>query len=82
MSRSVWRCRNPDCSEPHGAVLGRLTIDGGLVLDPAVTAFQCFLDTKRAVVACPACGTRRMFSGTAVVTDHRGGPGRRSAHPA
>ncbi len=68
MSRSLWRCRNPDCPVSHGAVLGRLTADGGLVLDPEVTAFRAYLDTRRALVACPACGMMREFRGGAVVT--------------
>ena len=67
MSRREWRCRNPDCPVPHGAVLGRLTSDGGLVLDPAIRAFRCFLDTRRAAVACPHCEAEREFRGTALV---------------
>ncbi len=67
MSRSLWRCRNPSCPVPHGAVLGRLTSEGGLVLDPAVVAFQCYLDTRRAVVACPACRTAREFRGISIL---------------
>ena len=63
MSRSHWRCRNRVCPVPHGAVLGRLTSDGGLVLDPEVTAFRCYLDTRRAVVDCPGCGATREFRG-------------------
>ncbi len=66
MSRSLWRCRNPDCAFPHGAVLGRLTADRGLVLDPAVVDFRCFLDTQRVVVACPICGSSREFRGPAI----------------
>lgn len=66
MSRSLWRCRNRDCSVPHGAILGRLTAEGGLVLDPAVKAFHCYLDTQRAVVTCPMCGTRRVFRGASI----------------
>jgi hypothetical protein len=69
MSRSHWRCRNPACSDPHGASLGCLTADGGLVLDPAVRAFRCFLDTRRVVVACPGCGTEREFRGKAVLAE-------------
>jgi hypothetical protein len=45
-------------------VLGRVTSDAGLVLDPSVQAFVVYLDTRRAVVACPACGTSREFRGT------------------
>ncbi len=67
MSRQDWRCRNPACPVPHGAALGRLTADGGLVLDPAVRAFRCYLDTRRAVVACPACGAWKEFRGAAVL---------------
>jgi hypothetical protein len=70
MSRSLWHCRNPGCATPHGAVLGRVTADGGLVLDPAVSKFRCFLDTRRIVVACPACGTEREFRGGAVFGGH------------
>jgi len=66
MSRSLWRCRSRACPVPHGAVLGRLTSDGGLVLDPAVVGFRCYLDTRRAVVACPACGAGREFRGGVV----------------
>ena len=68
MSRSLWRCRNPGCPEPHGAVLGRVTADGGLVLDPGVGRFAVYLDTRRAAVWCPACGSAREFQGTAVMT--------------
>ena len=66
MSRSVWRCRNRACPVPHGAVLGHLTADRALVLGPAVASFRVFLDTRRAVVACPACGAEREFRGLAV----------------
>ena len=67
MSRSLWRCRSRACPVPHGAVLGRLTADGGMVLDPAVAEFRAFLDTRRAVVACPACGATREFRGCAII---------------
>ena len=66
MSRRDWRCRNRACPVPHGAVLGRLTEDGGLVLDPAATRFRVYLDTRRAVLGCPACGAEREFRGTAL----------------
>jgi hypothetical protein len=66
MSRSLWRCRNPECSAPHGALLGRVTSDGGLVLDPAVITFAAYLDTRRVVVACPVCGSEREFRGSAI----------------
>ena len=71
MSRHEWRCRNRWCPAPHGAVLGRLTGDGGLVLDPAVAEFRCFLDTRRAVVVCPGCGVEREFRGGAILTIHQ-----------
>ncbi|MDP9353871.1 MAG: hypothetical protein M3R02_01045 [Chloroflexota bacterium] len=66
MSRRFLRCRSRGCPVPHGAVLGRLTADGGLVLDPAVVSFRAYLDTQRAVVVCPACGNGREFRGGAV----------------
>ena len=66
MSRRLLRCRNRACPVRGGAVLGRLTADGGLVLDPAVQNFRCFLDTRRAAVACPACGAEREFRGDVV----------------
>jgi hypothetical protein len=68
MSRSLWRCRNRDCPVPHGAVLGRVTKDGGLVLDSAVSTFQVFMDTRRAIIGCPACGFVREFRGPAVAS--------------
>jgi hypothetical protein len=68
MSRSLWRCRNRDCSVPHGAVLGRVTADEGLVLDMAVCTLRVFLDTRRAMIECPACGAVREFRGPAVAT--------------
>jgi ribosomal protein L37AE/L43A len=67
VSRSLWRCRNPECSTPHRAVLGRVTADGGLVLDPAVRRVSAYFDTKKAVVVCPVCGTGRAFRGTLAV---------------
>jgi hypothetical protein len=66
MSRSLWRCRNRACPVPHGAVLGRLTSDGGLVLDSAVTTLKCYFDSGKALVGCPACGAERDFRGTAL----------------
>jgi hypothetical protein len=66
MSRRLLRCRNPACPVRHGAVLGRLTADGGLVLDPAVTCFVVYLDTRRAAIDCPVCGAPRAFSGALV----------------
>ena len=72
MSRSLWRCRDPGCPVPHGAVLGRVTADGGLVLVPAVRSVHCFLDTRKALVTCPACGAVRAFRGRAVHLPIRG----------
>ena len=71
MSRRLWRCRNPGCPVQGGATLGRLTDDGGLVLDPAVVGFRVFLDTRRAVVICPACATERGFRGCGVLSAKR-----------
>jgi len=73
VSRSLWRCRNPACPAPHGAVLGRVTADGGLALAPAVTSVRAYFDSRRAVVACPVCGAPRDFHGTAVFTAGAGG---------
>ena len=63
MSRSLWWCRNPACPARGGAVLGRVTSDDGLVLDPAVQLFAVYLDTRKAIVRCPACGSSREFRG-------------------
>jgi hypothetical protein len=71
MSRREWRCRNRACPVPHGAVLGRLTADGGLVLVPAVAELKCYLDTGKAVVGCPACGAGREFRGSKVIASPR-----------
>lgn len=71
MSRKEGRCRNRACPVPHGVVLGRLTADGGLVLEPAVVSFQCYLDTRRAVVSCPACGAEREFRGSSMFSGYR-----------
>jgi hypothetical protein len=43
-----------------------MTADGGLVLDQAVRTFAVYLDTRKAVIACPACGTYRDFRGASV----------------
>ena len=63
MSRRWWRCRNPACPVPHGAILGRVTATGGLVLAHAVVTFAAYLDTRRLLVACPVCGAEREFRG-------------------
>lgn len=65
MSHRRWHCRNPACPAPHGAVLGRVTADGSLVLDSGA-GFRAFLDTRRVHVVCPECGTAREFRGAAV----------------
>ena len=72
MSRSLWRCRNPHCPVPHGAILGRVTKKGGLVLDAAVVDFWVFLDSRRVVVQCPRCGHAREFRGVAVFSSALG----------
>lgn len=66
MSRSLWRCRNPLCPVPHGAVLGRVTKEGGLVLASPSVRFQVLLDSRRVVVQCPDCSQSREFRGVAV----------------
>ncbi len=66
MSQRFLRCRNRACPVPHGAVLGRLTEDEGLVLDSHVHTFRARLGSGRVVVDCPACGTEREFRGTAL----------------
>jgi hypothetical protein len=66
MSRSLWRCRNRGCPVPHGTVLGHLTADGGLVLHPAVESYTIYMDTRRAVITCPACRQAREFRGGAL----------------
>lgn len=66
MSRSLWRCRNPACSTRGGAVLGRVTGEDGLMLDPAVRSFAVYLDTRRAIVTCPVCGMGREFRGNVI----------------
>jgi len=71
MSRSLWRCPNRGCPVPHGAVLGRVTADNGLVLNPTVERFSIYLDTRRAVIACPACRAKREFRGDAVFSPQR-----------
>lgn len=70
MSRSLWRCRNPQCPVPHGAVLGRVTATGGLALVPTVRIVHCYFDTRKAMVTCPVCGTVREFRGSGVVLNH------------
>lgn len=66
MSRSWWRCRDPACPTRGGAVLGRVTANGGLVLDPAVRSFAAYFDTRRVEVTCPQCGTKREFRGCSI----------------
>jgi hypothetical protein len=68
MSRSLWRCSNRECPVPRGAVLGRVTAEGGLVLDPDVTVFRVYLDTRRAAIQCPHCGHRRTFRGVGLIS--------------
>lgn len=76
MSRSLWRCRNPQCPVPHGAVLGQVTIDGGLVLDRSVETYNIYMDTQRATIVCPDCMQVREFRGPAVYSARRTQNGR------
>lgn len=71
MSRSLWRCRNPQCPVPHGAVLGRVTSDRGLVLDGSVETYNIYMDTQHATILCPQCTHLRVFRGTAVFSARR-----------
>ena len=66
MSRSLWRCRNRACPVPHGAVLGRITREGGLVLNPQVNSFRVYLDSQRVAIVCPGCSQAREFRGVAL----------------
>jgi hypothetical protein len=66
MSRSLWRCRNRACLVLYGAVLGRVTADGGLTLASTVVSFRVHLDTRRVMVQCPSCGQTREFRGNAL----------------
>ncbi len=66
MSRSLWRCRHTACPIRGGAILGRVTAEGGLILDPAVVGFRIFMDTRRSIVLCPACGVEREFRGEGI----------------
>lgn len=63
MSRRLWRCRNPHCRTPHGAILGRLKGIDGLILEPGVERVSVYLDTRRVSVHCPECGEPREFRG-------------------
>ncbi len=81
VSRSLWRCRNPSCLVPHGAVLGRLTTDGGLVLDHEVEHFAVFLDSARVALTCPRCGATRDFRGTALYSSCRTATSRALGQP-
>jgi hypothetical protein len=63
MSTRLWKCRNPHCLVTHGAVLGHIKSDGGLVLEAEVLLHAVYLDTRRAVIVCPACGQHREFRG-------------------
>lgn len=70
MSARWLRCRNPACSVPHGAVLGRLTREGdGLVLNRTVHQMSVYLDAGKVDINCPVCGTVRTFRGAAVFVD-------------
>lgn len=66
MSRRLWRCRNRDCPVPHGAVLGRLTVEGILIVDESIQAARCYLERGQALIKCPACGHLKTYFGLAV----------------
>ncbi|MDP9364579.1 MAG: hypothetical protein M3Q10_10210, partial [Chloroflexota bacterium] len=70
VSRRLLRCRNEACPEPYGAVLGRLTADGGLVLDQTVVAFRVYLDARRSSIVCPGCGRARDFRGSFLLREN------------
>lgn len=70
MSRSLWRCRNRDCPVPHGAVLGKLTRDRGLVVNVEVGQIAVHFDSRKAVVWCPCCGGAREFRDSSVFVTH------------
>jgi hypothetical protein len=59
----------------HATALGTLTAGGDLVLGRAVVWFRVFLDTRRAVVVCPRCGTAREFRGGSVFSSRAQGMG-------
>lgn len=67
MGRRLLRCRNRDCPVGGGAVLGRLTDDGGVVVSPCKGGVLAFLDSGRAEIRCPACGRPRDFLGRYVL---------------
>lgn len=67
MSRRLWRCRNRACPEPHGTVLGRLLANHGLLIEDGSWKIECYLDTRRVAVTCPACGARRDYYGNFVI---------------
>ncbi len=69
MGRRLLHCRNPECSVLGGAVLGRITASDGLVLSTEVADLRCYLDARRAVIGCPACGSLREFRGASISTD-------------
>ena len=63
MSRRDWRCRAEGC----GTTLGRVTMEGGLAVDPAVRRVSAYFDTRKSVIVCPVCGTSREFRGRAII---------------
>jgi len=65
VSRRLWRCRNAEC----GAVLGHITADDVVALDPGVHVVRVYFDTSKAAIACPKCGTVREFRGRAILID-------------
>jgi hypothetical protein len=66
MSNCAWRCRNPNCGRPHGAVLGTLKDGTTLELRPGVRISRAHLDRARAVVLCPVCHAPHIFEGGSI----------------
>jgi hypothetical protein len=44
-------------------VLGKIMQGEGLVMEPSAILQAVYLDTRRAVIVCPACGQWREFRG-------------------
>jgi hypothetical protein len=74
MSTRRWTCRNPHCLVQHGALLGCLKANGGLVLEPEVIVGTVYLDARRVTIVCPVCGQAREFRGAWVRTKGRAAP--------
>lgn len=66
MSRRRYRCRNVACPIAFGATLGFIAGSGELELAMDVVGFAVHLDTRRATIRCPACGSIREYRGSSV----------------